>query len=75
MIKEETTSELLRFTIRHILNQVHNQPEYIILKEQQHKEAQNTQQQTLHSQVILASTTSASHQRQVPSKIYLAGIT
>lgn len=26
LIKEESTSELLRFTIRHILNQVHNQP-------------------------------------------------
>jgi hypothetical protein len=29
LIKEESTSELLRFTIRHILNQVHNQPEYL----------------------------------------------
>ena len=28
LIKEESTSELLRFTIRHILKQVHNQPEY-----------------------------------------------
>ena len=69
MIKEEGTSELVRFTIRHILNQVHNQPEYLILKEQQQKQAQNTQQQTLHSQVILPSTTSASHQRQVTSNI------
>ena len=34
LIKEESTSELLRFTIRHILNQVHNQPEYLILKQQ-----------------------------------------
>jgi hypothetical protein len=33
LIKEESTSELLRFTIRHILNQVHNQPEYLILKQ------------------------------------------
>jgi hypothetical protein len=32
LIKEESTSELLRFTIRHILNLVHNQPEYLILK-------------------------------------------
>ena len=31
LIKEESTSELLRFTIRHILNQVHNQPEYLVL--------------------------------------------
>jgi hypothetical protein len=29
LIKEESPSELLRFTIRHILNQVHNQPEYL----------------------------------------------
>ena len=28
LIKEESTSELLRFTIRHILKQVHSQPEY-----------------------------------------------
>jgi hypothetical protein len=28
LIKEQSTSELLRFTIRHILNQVRNQPEY-----------------------------------------------
>jgi hypothetical protein len=45
LIKEESTSELLRFTIKHILNQVHNQPEYLILKqEQQHqKQVQNNQ--------------------------------
>jgi hypothetical protein len=35
LIKEESTSELLRFTIRHILKQVHNQPEYLILKQEQ----------------------------------------
>jgi hypothetical protein len=28
LIKEESTSELLSFTIRYILNQVHKQPEY-----------------------------------------------
>ncbi len=46
LIKEESTSELLRFTIRHILKQVHNQPEYLILKEQQEqqKQVQNNQQ-------------------------------
>ena len=33
LIKEESTSELLRFTIRYILKQVHNQPEYLILKQ------------------------------------------
>ena len=27
LIKEQSPSELLRFTIRHILKQVHNQPE------------------------------------------------
>jgi hypothetical protein len=57
LIKEESTSELLRFMIRHILSQAHNQPEYLIL---------NQQQQQLHSQVILPSptttTTTASHQ-------------
>ena len=71
LIKEESTSELLRFTIRHILNQVHNQSEYLVLKQeqQQGKQAQNNQQQQhLHSQVILPSTTnSASHQCQIPN--------
>jgi hypothetical protein len=65
LIKEESTSELLRFTIRYILNQVHNQPEYLILKQQSQN---NQQQQQIHSQVILPSTTnSAPHQRQVPN--------
>ena len=60
LIKEESTSELLRFTIRHILNQAHNQPEYLIVKQQE--------QQQLHSQVILPSpTATASLQRQVPN--------
>ena len=72
LIKEECTSELLRFTIRHILNQVHNQPEYLVLKQQEQQQiAQNNQQRPkLHSQIILPSTTSistASTQRQVPS--------
>jgi hypothetical protein len=52
LIKEESTSELLRFTIRHILNQVHSQPEYLVLKQeqQQEKQAQNYQkrQQQIH---------------------------
>ena len=39
LIKEESTSELLRFTIHHMLNQVHNQPEYLVLKQEQHKES------------------------------------
>jgi hypothetical protein len=49
LIKEESTSELLRFTIRHILNQVHNQPEYLVLKQEQQQQKQvqyNQQQQT-----------------------------
>ena len=35
LIKEESTSELLRFTIRHILNQLHNNLTYPIPKEEQ----------------------------------------
>jgi tRNA U34 5-carboxymethylaminomethyl modifying enzyme MnmG/GidA len=74
LIKEESTSELLRFTIRHILKQIHKQPEYLVFKqehEQQHqKQIQNNQQQQLHSQAILAPTiTTASHQRQFSSNI------
>jgi hypothetical protein len=72
LIKEQSTSELLRFTIRHILNQVHNQPEYLVLKQQeqqQGKQVQNIhQQQQIHSQDILPSTTAtASHQHQAPN--------
>ena len=35
LIKEPSTSELLRFTIRHILNQLHNNLIYPILEEEQ----------------------------------------
>jgi hypothetical protein len=53
LIEEESTSELLRFTIRHILNQLHNNLIYTILKQQQEqKKALNNQQQ---------------HQQQQPS--------
>ena len=47
LIKEESTSELLRFTIRHILSQVHRQPEYLVLKQdqQQQNQIQNNHQQ------------------------------
>src|SRR5215216_610492 len=74
LIKEQSTSELLRFTIRHILNQLHNNLIYPILEEgqQEQKKAQNNyQQQQIHSQVILPSTitTSASQQPQVPNNI------
>jgi hypothetical protein len=59
LIKEESTSELLRFTIHHILKQGHHQPEYLILQQQQQqeKQIQNNQQQQPHSQIILPSTT------------------
>src|SRR5215203_5280943 len=72
LIKEGSTSELLRFTIRHILNQVHYQPEYhILVQQQEQKKARNNhqQQQHLHSQVILpsATITATYHQNQVPN--------
>jgi len=71
LIKEESTSELLRFTIRHILNQLSNQPEYLILKQQHQKGQNNQQQQQIHSQIILPSppATATSHQSQVPNHI------
>jgi hypothetical protein len=53
LIKEESTSELLRFTIHHILNQVHNQPEYLVLKQQQYQKTQKYQQ--LYNQSTLQS--------------------
>src|SRR5215208_4744044 len=61
LIKEQSTSELLRFTIRHILNQLHNNLIYPILKkeqEQEQKKAQNNQQQLVNP-FILPSTTVA----------------
>jgi archaellum biogenesis ATPase FlaH len=47
LIKEESTSELLRFTIRHILNQFHNNLIYPILEEEQQEQMKtlNNQQQ------------------------------
>jgi hypothetical protein len=70
LIKEESTSELLRFTIRHILNQLHNNLIYPIRKEQeQQQNTQNDQQQQqqLHSQVILPSPPPTYRQSQVPN--------
>jgi hypothetical protein len=70
LIKEQSTSELLRFTIHHILKQVHNQPEYLILKQQQQQQnkAQNNQQQQIHHQYgLLPTITTATHQDQVPN--------
>jgi hypothetical protein len=71
LIKEESTSELLRFTIHHIPKQIHRQPEYLVLKqEQQHqKQVQNNQQQLIHSQVTLQPTASSTQQCQVSSSI------
>src|SRR3954452_14902060 len=67
LIKEESTSELLRFTIRHLLNQVHNQPEYLLLKHEQHqKQIQNNQQQQQyhdHHSLQSTITTATSHQQ------------
>ncbi len=51
LVKEESTSELLRFTIHLILNQVHNQAEY--LKQEQQRQVQNNHRQQLHNQFIL----------------------
>ena len=67
LIKEECISELLRFTIRHILKQVKNQPEYLILKEQeqeQEKQAQNNQQQLVNPVILPSTTVAVSHQHQ-----------
>jgi hypothetical protein len=71
LIKEESTSELLRFTIRHILNQVHKQPEYLILKQEQQQIAQNIQQQPLNQYSLHRTVTTAAdlQQHQVPSNI------
>ena len=73
LIKEQSTSELLRFTIRHILNQLHNNLIYLILEQeqgQQQNTQNNQQQQQIESQVILPSTTNVtSHQHQVPNII------
>ena len=48
-------STTLRFTIRHILEQVHNQPEHLIFKkqQQQQKQIQNNQQKHHNNQFKL----------------------
>jgi hypothetical protein len=70
LIKQQSTSELLRFTIRQILNQLHNNLIYPILEEQKQKKDQNNQQQLV-NRVILPSTTTvaAPHQHQPPNNI------
>src|SRR5919107_4174061 len=50
LIKEQSPSELLRFTIRRLLNQLRNNRIYNLLEEQQHQQeqkAQSNQQQQL----------------------------
>ena len=43
LIKEQSPSELLRFTIRRLLNQLRNNRIYHLLEEQQQKHAANPQ--------------------------------
>ena len=71
LIKEESTSELLRFTIRQILNQLHNNLIYPILEEQEQKQkkAQNNQQQPVNSVILPSTTVAASHQHEPPNNI------
>ena len=66
LIKEESTSELLRFTIRHLLNQLHNNLIYPILEEQEQeqKQAQNNQQQLVNPVILPSTTVAVSHQHQ-----------
>jgi hypothetical protein len=45
LIKEQSTSELLRFTIHRLLNQLRNNRVYHLVEEQQQQNAQNHQQQ------------------------------
>jgi hypothetical protein len=68
LIKEESTSELLRFTIRHILTQLHNNLIYPILEEQEleQKKAQNNQQQLVNPVILPSTTVAASHQQHQP---------
>ncbi len=67
LIKEENPSELLRFTIRHILNQLHNNLIYPTLEEQEQKKAPiiNNRFKVILSSTIITAT--ACHQSQVPN--------
>ena len=67
LIKEQSTSELLRFTIRQILNQLHNNLIYPKLEEQeqeQQKKAQNNKQQLVNPVILPSTTVAVSHQHQ-----------
>jgi hypothetical protein len=57
--EEEGTSELLRFTIRHILNQLRNDQIYHYLEQQQEqqKKVQNNQQRPYDQVILLFPTT------------------
>ena len=68
LIKEESTSELLRFTIRHILNQVGNDQIYHYLEQQ--KKPQINQQLQPPNQYRLQSTTVVAHQFTLQSAEY-----
>ena len=73
LIKEQSTSELLRFTIRHILNQLQSNLIYPMLEEEQQQEQKKAQiNQHIHSQVILPPTTisaASPQQRQIPNNV------
>ncbi len=71
LIKEESTSELLRFTIRHILNQLHNNLIYPILEEQEQeqKQAQNNQQRLVNPVILPSTTVAVSHQHQPSNNV------
>jgi hypothetical protein len=45
LIKEESISELLTFTIRHILNQIHNNLIYPILEEEEEEEEEEKKEE------------------------------
>jgi hypothetical protein len=73
LIKEQSTSELLRFTICHLLCQLGNDQIYHYLEQQLQKKAENNQhQQQLHDQYRLQSTTAVAHQFTLQSAEYLS---
>ena len=69
LIKEESTSELLRFTIRHMLSQVHNQPEYLVLNKSNNtrNKFKIISNKSFIVKFFYSPTTTAYHQSQVPN--------
>src|ERR687889_783256 len=69
LIKEESTSELLRFTIRHMLSQVHNQPEYLVLNKSNNtrNKFKIISNKSFIVKFFYSRTTTAYHQSQVPN--------